>query len=187
MGSWKLDIKIFLYYYKHCEMKEYKFLFPGEYVDAALAEESWIKFRPLCNRDFEKGFCDVLKELTSCDTDEENFGEIWWKMYEINQIAPQYLIVVWEDIDSGGIVACGSIIIENKFIHDWHSVWHIEDIVVSKEYNGRWLWKHLIKLLVELWKRQSCYKVILDCTGDVLPFYQWCWFETKNLWLAIYF
>lgn len=168
-------------------MKEYKFLFPSEYIDATLAEKSWIKFRPLCTIDFEKWFCDILKELTSCDTNKDKYLDIWKEMYEINQIIPQYLIIVWENTDSGRIVACGSIIIENKFIHDGHNVWHIEDIVISKGYKRIWLGTHLIKLLVELWKRQSCYKVILDCTKDVLPFYQWCGFESKNLWLAIYF
>jgi len=163
------------------------FLFPFEWIDSSFCEKNWIKFRPLCIWDFQKWFCDVLKQLTSCDTDEQKFMESFEKMYEINQVDTQYFVVVWEDMGNGNIVLAWTILIEKKFIHDWHSVWHIEDIVVSKEYNGKWLGRHLINLLVDLWKKNSCYKVILDCTDDVLPFYGWCGFEKKNLWLAIYF
>lgn len=163
------------------------FLFPFEWIDSSFCEKNWIKFRPLCIWDFQKWFCNVLKQLTSCDTDEQKFVEIFEKMYEINQVDTQYFVIVWEDMDNGNIVLAWTILIEKKFIHDWRSVWHIEDIVVSKEYNGKWLGRHLINLLVDLWKKKSCYKVILDCTDDVLPFYEWCSFEKKNLWLAIYF
>lgn len=168
-------------------MDKTTFLFPFERIDASFCEKDWIKFRPLCIWDYEKWFCNVLKELTSCDTDKQKFIEIFGWMFDANKISPQYLIVVWEDINNWNIVVAWTILIEKKFIHDWHSVWHIEDIVVSKDYSGRWLWNHLINLLVRLGKNQWCYKAILDCTEDVRPFYQKCGFETKNLWMAIYF
>ena len=40
--------------------------------------------------------------------------------------------VVVEEVDSGSLVACGSIFIELKFTHECGKVGHIEDIVVSR-------------------------------------------------------
>lgn len=168
-------------------MNDSKFLFPLEWIDSSFCEKNWIKFRPLCIWDYEKWFCNVLKGLTSCDTDGQKFMEIFEEMYDINKVHPQYFIVVWEDIWNWDIVLAWSIVIENKFIHGWRAVGHIEDIVVSKDFSGKWLGRHLINILVDLWKKQSCYKVILDCTDDVLEFYKSCGFEQKNLWMAIYF
>jgi len=182
----KFDIKtsfIFLYI---PQMYEYKLLFPGEYLDPSFADKWWIKFRPLCDWDFEKWFCDVLWELTSCNTNKQKFLEIFEKMYAINQIEPQYLIIVWEDINNWKIASCWSIIIENKFIHEWHAVGHIEDIVISKEYRWKWLWEHIISILKDI-ANKNCYKVILDCDEKNLWFYEKCWFSQKSLWLAKYF
>jgi glucosamine-phosphate N-acetyltransferase len=160
-------------------------LFSSDYIKSELKEKKWIKFRPLEIDDFQKWFCSVLSELTSCETDEQKFKEIFNKMYEINQIEPQYFIAVWEDIQNWKITVAWSVIIEKKFIHDWKSVWHIEDIVVSSKYRGLWLGEHLISILKDI-SNESCYKVILDCDKKNLWFYDKCWFSEKSLWMAKY-
>jgi len=161
-------------------------LFPSNYIKQELKEKSGIKFRPLEIEDFQKWFCSVLSELTSCETDEQKFKEIFGKMYEINQIELQYFIVVWEDIQNWEITVAGSVIIEKKFIHDWQCVWHIEDIVVSSKYRGNWLWEHIISILKDI-SSKNCYKTILDCDKKNLWFYDKCWFSEKSLWMAKYF
>lgn len=162
-------------------------LFSSDYIIQELKEKNWIRFRPLEVGDFQKWFCSVLSELTSCDTDDEqNFKEIFSKMYKINQIEPQYFIVVWEDIQNWNIAVAWSIIIEKKFIHNWKSVGHIEDIVVSSKYRGLWLWENLILILKNI-ANENCYKVILDCDKKNLWFYNKCWFLEKSLWMAVYF
>ena len=161
-------------------------LFPSDYIKTEFKEKNWIKFRPLNDEDFPKWFCLVLSELTSCETSEQRFKEIFNEMYEINKIGPQYFIVVWEDINSWKIVVAWSVIIEKKFIHDWKSVWHIEDIVVSSKYRGLSLWEHVISVLKDI-SDENCYKVILDCDKKNLWFYNKCWFSEKSLWMAVYF
>lgn len=160
-------------------------LFSSHYIKSEFKEKNWIKFRPLGVEDFQKWFCSVLSELTSCDTDEQKFKEIFSKMYEINKIEPQYFIVVWEDINTWKIAVAGTVFIEKKFIHGWKSVWHIEDIVVSSEYRGLWLWEHVISILKDI-SNKNCYKVILDCDKKNLWFYDKCWFSEKSLWMAVY-
>ena len=161
-------------------------LFPLNYIEQGLQEKNWIKFRPLETEDFQKWFCSILSELTNCGTNEQKFKEIFNKIYEINQIEPQYFIVVWEDIKNWEIAVAGTVVIEKKFIHNWQCVWHIEDIVVSAKYRGLWLWEHLISTLKNI-ANKNCYKVILDCDKENLWFYEKCWFVKKSLWLARYF
>lgn len=161
-------------------------LFSSDYIKTEFKGRNWIKFRPLNIEDFQKWFCSVLSELTSCETNEQKFKEIFNLIYEINKIEPQYFIVVWEDTNSWKIVVAWSVIIEKKFIHDGKSVWHIEDIVVSTEYRGLWLWEHVISILKDI-SNKNCYKVILDCDKKNLWFYNKCWFSEKSLWMAVYF
>lgn len=161
-------------------------LFSSDCIKFEFKEKNWINFRPLNDGDFYKWFCSVLSELTICETDEQKFKEIFNRMYEINKIEPQYFIVVWEDINCWKIVVAWSVIIEKKFIHDGKSVWHIEDIVVSTDYRGLWLWEHLISILKDI-SDKNCYKVILDCDKKNLWFYNKCWFSEKSLWMAVYF
>ena len=161
-------------------------LFPFDYIKPEFKERNWIKFRPLNSEDFQKWFCSILSELTSCKTDEQKFKEIFNKMFEINKIEPQYFIVVWEDIQNWKIAVAGTVFIEKKFIHNWQCVWHIEDIVVSSKYRGLWLGEHIISILKDI-SSEICYKVILDCDKKNLWFYNKCWLEEKSLWMAKYF
>ena len=161
-------------------------LFPINYIKQEFQEKNWIKFRPLEIGDFQKWFCSVLSELTSCKTNEQKFNEIFNKIYEINQIEPQYFIVVWEDTKNWKIAVAGTVFIEKKFIHDWQCVWHIEDIVVSAKYRGLWLGENLIAILKNI-ASKNCYKVILDCDKKNLWFYNKCWLKEKSLWMAKYF
>lgn len=81
----------------------------------------------------------------------------------------KYLIVVkYEDM----IVGTGSILIEDKIIHNLGKVGHIEDIVVDKSHRGIGLANLLMIKLIELAEQHKCYKIILDASDDVAPFYE---------------
>ena len=161
-------------------------LFTSNYIHQNIEKKGWIKFRSLKIDDYQKWFCEILSELTSCETTEDKFEEIFNKIFKINSVEPQYFIVVWEDIQNWKIAVAGSIIIEKKFIHDGQCVGHIEDIVVSSNYRWKWLWEHLISILKDIWKK-DCYKIILDCEDEKLWFYSKCWFSKKSVWMAKYF
>ncbi len=85
------------------------------------------------------------------------------------------------------IVACGTLIIEQKIIHNLGKVGHIEDIVVDNAYQGSGLGKQIIKFLVEQAKLNNCYKVILDCSEKNINFYQKFGFSKKENHMALYF
>lgn len=72
--------------FSHLQIYKMTELFQSNRIKTEFKEKNWIKFRPLNREDFQKWFCSVLSELTSCETDELKFKEIFNEMYEINTI-----------------------------------------------------------------------------------------------------
>jgi glucosamine-phosphate N-acetyltransferase len=84
------------------------------------------------------------------------------------------------------IVACGTLLIERKFIHNCGTLGHVEDIVVATEQRGTGLGKLLIEQLKYLALKHGCYKITLDCDAKNERFYAKTEFETKGLQMCIY-
>ena len=78
------------------------------------------------------------------------------------------------------IIGTGTIIYEPKIIHGGKKVGHIEDVVVSPEYRGLRVATTILKMLIEDSRTNDCYKVILDCNNDNIPFYEKIGFINKN-------
>lgn len=89
-----------------------------------------------------KDYLLLLAELTKCPVmDEEEIV----KFYEKHYLDNKYLVtIVIEDIKAKKLVGNGKIVIEPKFTRGLSMVAHIEDIVVSSEYNGKGLGKRLL-------------------------------------------
>lgn len=73
-----------------------------------------------------------------------------------------HILLIYSLID-GQLVAAGTIVLEHKFIRNAGIVGHIEDIVVSRELQGRKLGLRIIDALGEIGAATGCYKIILDC------------------------
>lgn len=72
-----------------------------------------------------------------------------------------------------GIYACGTLIIEPKFIHGCSSVGHIEDVVVIPELHHEQIGSKLLGFLVDkAIKHHGCYKVSLDSKAENAAFYR---------------
>jgi glucosamine-phosphate N-acetyltransferase len=75
---------------------------------------------------------------------------------------------------------------ETKLVHGCRKVGHIEDVVVSPNYRGQGIAKKLIEYLTQM-ASQTCYKVILNCSEELVPFYEKCNFSKKGLQMVHYF
>lgn len=64
-----------------------------------------------------------------------------------------------------------TLIIEQKLIHSGKCVGHIEDLVIDHKYNKKGIGSELINYCVQKAKDNNCYKVILDCKEELIPFY----------------
>ena len=82
--------------------------------------------------------------------------------------------------DNGKIVGSATLLIEQKFIHNGGHVGHIEDVVVSKEFEGRGIGIKLVTSLLEKADTMNCYKTILDCKDELIPFYERIGFKQES-------
>jgi glucosamine-phosphate N-acetyltransferase len=123
--------------------------------------------RKLKKEDLQNGFLTTLDSLKQTSDIETKKAE---GIYEKINSTPEYTIAVAE-LD-GKVIGTTTLLIEQKFIHDGGLVGHIEDVVIDKNYQGQRIGEKIMKYLLEIAKKQGCYKTILDCTDDVKQFYE---------------
>ena len=89
-------------------------------------------------------------------------------------------------VDGSTIVGTGTIILEPKLSRGGLYVGHIEDVVVHPEYRGKRIAQDIITRLKEYGDQKKCYKIVLNCASDMVPFYEKVGFTEKGIHLADY-
>ncbi len=136
---------------------------------------SEIKIRDIVESDIDNGFLESLDSLRNAsDLNKDTAREILKKIIG----NPDQIIHVAE-VD-GRVVGSTTLLIEQKFIHKGGKVGHIEDVVVSKEFEGRGIGIKLVTSLLEVAKAKNCYKTILDCKNELIPFYERIGFKQES-------
>ena len=136
---------------------------------------SEIKIRDIVESDIDIGFLESLDNLKNASNlDKDTARNILKKIIE----NPDHIIHVAE-VD-GKIIGSTTLLIEQKFIHKGGKVGHIEDVVVSKEFEGRGIGIKLVTSLLEVAKAKNCYKTILDCKDELIPFYERIGFKQES-------
>lgn len=77
-----------------------------------------------------------------------------------------YFITVVVDKKTDQLVAHGTVMVEQKYIHGGSSAAHIEDIVVSPDCRGGGVGKKMVLGLRDLALGRGCYKVVLHCKEE---------------------
>lgn len=85
------------------------------------------------------------------------------------------------------VVACATLIIEPKLLHQGRCVGHIEDVVVDLTLRRQGVGRFMICHIIEYARTHDCYKVILDSSEQVAPFYEKCGMKVHDLQMAKYF
>ncbi|XP_046992169.1 probable glucosamine 6-phosphate N-acetyltransferase isoform X1 [Schistocerca americana] len=126
--------------------------------------------RPLCRADYEKGFVQLLGQLTSVgDITKEQFLR---RYAEMKACKNTYFITVIEDTITNRIIGAATLVIEQKFIHGCAVRGRLEDVVVNDTYRGKQLGKLIVTTVALLAKTLNCYKITLECKDKLIPFYQ---------------
>ena len=126
-----------------------------------------VTFRKLEEGDLIGGFLESLDSLRKAsDLTEEKAKEIF------NKIKSNPNHVVFVAVLDSKVIGSTTLLIEPKFIHQGGKVGHIEDVVISKEYQGTGIGEKLINFVLDYSKQNQCYKTILDCSDDVKQFYE---------------
>ena len=89
-------------------------------------------------------------------------------------------------IHQNQIIASGTILYETKLIHNISLYAHIEDIIVDNQFRKHGLGKLLIEYLVQYCKNKNCYKILLDCQKELIPFYEKNNFQKNGVQMVIY-
>lgn len=113
------------------------------------------------------GYLDLLSQLSTVG----NVSELSYKsQFDVIKKNPNHYIFI---IESSGkiIVGASTLLIEPKFIHKCCYVGHIEDVVVHKNYRKYGLGSIIIQHIIEFAKTQGCYKIVLSCKTENIPFY----------------
>ena len=128
---------------------------------------SKIIIRKLQKKDLHNGFLLSLDSLRKSSQISPRKAQ---KIYE--KISKNHDQMIYVAVLNNEIVGTASILIEQKFIHNGGRVGHIEDVAVKKEFQGKGIGKKIVKALLEYGKKNGCYKTILDCSDDLIPFYK---------------
>lgn len=123
-----------------------------------------ITIRELEIGDFQKGFLETLDHMSKTDLSAEEAIVVW----RVRCMAGVRTLVAVID---GKVVGTASLILEQKYIHKGGMIGHIEDVAVHPDHNGKGVGSELIRHLNQLATDLRCYKVILSCFQDLVPFY----------------
>jgi len=135
-----------------------------------------MRIRLINEEDLEE-YLELLSQLTTV-------GNIINSKDVLKRISNQNIYIFVSIIDEK-VVGCASLLIEQKFIHSGRTVGHIEDVVVHNNYRKKGIGRDLIDTCVNAAKTFNCYKVILDCDENNIPFYQKCNFKKKGVCMRL--
>lgn len=134
--------------------------------------------------DIKCQYLQLLSFLT--ETPDITTKEFINQIIKISEIGDT-MICYFKDTPKITILGSGTIIYEPKIIHGCKNVGHIEDIVVHEKYRAHGIAKKILEKLAELANNKNCYKVILDCKKDLIPFYEKNGFSQNNYQMTKYF
>jgi glucosamine-phosphate N-acetyltransferase len=83
------------------------------------------------------------------------------------------------------IVGTLTLFVEQKFIHHGGKVGHIEDVVVEKSFQRKGIGQALVLHATAEARKLGCYKVILCCFEDRVPFYEGVGFRRHDVGMRI--
>lgn len=113
-------------------------------------------------------YITLLNEFRTTNISYEEFANI---LHQINETGTTFVYVLREKEDGGPIIGTAKLLIEHKFYHGGKNVGHIEDVIVKSTHRGKKYGSILIKQLTDIATLLDCYKVILYCNSELVPFY----------------
>lgn len=138
-------------------------------ISAAQPGEDWMVVRPLQRLDYDKGFLQLLGQLTSVgNVSRKQFDDRFTQM----KVSGGYYVTVIEDTRISKIIGAATLTIEQKFIHNCSYRGRLEDVVVNDTYRGKQLGKLIVVTVSLLAQELGCYKMSLDCKDKLIKFYE---------------
>lgn len=134
--------------------------------------------------DIKEEYIKLLSELTNVE--ELSDDDFYNKIKEITKLGI-IVVVYYEDNNKICIIGSGTVLYEPKIIRNGKYVAHIEDIVVDENHRGCGIGKTIVNNLINYSKEKECYKIILNCSNDLISFYEKIGFMKQNNGMSLYF
>jgi len=115
----------------------------------------------------ERGFLETLANLSEVEKVSENKAK---KIFKELKKEKSYIFVAVTK--NKNIIGTIKLMVEQKFYHQGAKAGHIEDVITRKGFENMGVAGSLIKKALAKAKEQKCYKVILDCRDELIPFYK---------------
>lgn len=123
-----------------------------------------------------------IRQLRLSDLNKKYFFETLSSLRPIENLSKSLAKKIFLDCQKRGIktfvaevdgliVGTVRVLYESKFYHQGKLAAHIEDVATHKDYMGRGVAGFLIKNIIEDCKKKKCYKIILDCSDNLVDFY----------------
>lgn len=122
-------------------------------------------------RDVEVGDLAQVLELLSHLTSAPALTQRELEVVHQRRVAAGVRTLVAVDPEMHTVLGTASLLVEPKFTRGGKSVGHVEDVVTHPLSRGKGIGQKLLQQLVVAAKEHDCYKVILDCTDDMLAYY----------------
>jgi phosphoacetylglucosamine mutase len=135
----------------------------------------------LSKDDYHSNYFHLLKQLTEIDPNDMSIDTFCKFVEKLNE---NHIIKLIKIKESQKVVGSITVLIEEKLIHNFGRVAHIEDVVVDESMRGFGLGKKLLEIAES--ECYECYKIILDCSDDNIKFYEKCGYEWKGNEMAKY-
>jgi glucosamine-phosphate N-acetyltransferase len=126
--------------------------------------------REIEDKDIDIGFLDVLSNLVPAEIKDREYAKSILRKIRSNSL---HKIVIAEDNANGKIAGATTLLIEPKFINKGMKVGYIEDVVVSREYEGLGIGSKLVTHATDHANLiEGCKKILLYCSKRIQPFYE---------------
>lgn len=132
--------------------------------------------RPAVLSDVDRGLPEALESLSPGAASAPR-AAVRAAMAEMLSNPNHVVMVAVEEEGAGGeggkaVLGASTLLVEPKLIHGGGRAGHIEDVSVSGPAQGRGIGAALVRACLDEAERRGCYKTILDCTDEVMPFYE---------------
>jgi len=142
-------------------------------------ENEVIRIESLNINNYNTSYLNLLKQLSNSNIDYNSEKSNLF----LENLNDKHIIKILIN-ETNIIIGSITIIKERKIIHNYNIAAHIEDVVIHEDYRGKGLGKKLIN--IAKYECSECYKIILNCTEEMVYFYEKNGFQKKNVQMAIY-
>jgi len=130
---------------------------------------------------YRESYFSTLDSLVESPVLDEHMTTIIFK--RMVQQETQIFVAVHE---TAWIIWCITIFLEQKLIRGGALAAHLEEVVVRKGYESQGIGSALLKTALAHAFDHGCYKIVLECSDQLVPFYEKSGFKKSEVGMKLY-